>query len=183
MKINFITGNPQKVAIAQAGLSPFEITQTDIDLPEIQTMSLREIAVFSAKQALNILNKPLMLTDSGFFIEGLNGFPGPFVKWTNQTLTNHDFLAMLLNKGNRRAHTEDCVVYVEPGQEPVVFYSKISGKIVTDAPQNKSSISQLFIPDALGHPVSHLSFEQESLFWAQHNTNYSQLKSYLLSKK
>lgn len=183
MRINFITGNPQKVAIAQAGLAPFEIVQNNIDLPELQSMSLKEIAIESAKHAMQILNQPLMLTDSGFFIDGLNGFPGPFVKWTNKTLTNHDFLAMLLNKGTRRAHTEDCVVFAEPGKKPQVFYSKISGHIVETADQGPSSISQLFIPDQLKHPVADLSFEQEAQFWAQHNTNYSQLKAYLLSKK
>ena len=183
MQINFITGNPQKLAIAQAGLPSFEIVQTDLDLPEHQSMCLKEIALNSAHLAMQVLKKPLILTDSGFFIEALNGFPGPFVKWTNKHLTNHDFLAMLLNKGSRRAHTEDCLVYIEPKQAPVVFYSRVSGEVVTTAAQKKSSISQLFIPDGLGHPVSDLSSEQEAEFWAQHNTNYSQLKSYLLSRK
>ena len=184
MRINFITGNPQKVQIAQASIgNEFEIIQHDLDIVEPQSNSLKEIAVFSAKKALEIINEPLMLTDSGFFIDGLNGFPGPFVKWTNKTLTNHDFLAMLLNKPTRRAHTEDCLVYIEPGSQPVVFYSKISGYIVDSAKQNSSSISQLFIPDELTHPVADLSKEQEALFWANHNTNYQQLKTYLKSKK
>mgnify|MGYP005645344897 FL=1 len=184
MKINFITGNPQKVAIAQAALGKdFQILATDIDLPEVQSMALTEIAIYSAKKALEIVKEPLILTDSGFFIDALNGFPGPFVKWTNKTLTNHDFLAMLLNKRTQKAHTEDCLVYAVPGKKPVIFYSRVSGKVVTEAQQNQSSISQLFIPDDLGHPVSHLNFEEEARFWAQHNTNYSQLKAYLLSQK
>ncbi len=184
MKINFITGNPQKVDIARAALgNKFTVSPADLDIPELQSMSLEEIAVDSAQKALQILKQPLILTDSGFFIDGLSGFPGPFVKWTNKHLTNHDFLAMLLNKGSRRAHTEDCLVYIEPKQAPVVFYSRVSGEVVTTAAQKKSSISQLFIPDGLGHPVSDLSSEQEAEFWAQHNSNYNQLKTYLLSKK
>ena len=184
MRINFITGNPQKVAIAQAALGTgFQIVPRDLDIPELQSMSLQEIALDSAYKALQIVKEPLMLTDSGFFIDGLNGFPGPFVKWTNKTLTNHDFLAMLLNKSTRRAHTEDCLVYIAPGQQPKVFYSQVSGEIVEDAEQSKSSISQLFIPDNLGHPVSELTYEKEAEFWSQHITNYSQLKAYLLSQK
>lgn len=184
MKINFITGNPQKVAIAQAALgAEFEIYAADLDIPELQSMSLEEIAVDSAHKALQILNEPLILTDSGFFIDALNGFPGPFVKWTNKTLGNHDFLSMLASKASRQAHTEDCLVYIAPGQDPVVFYSRVSGEVVQAAEDKSSSISQLFIPDDLGHAVSDLSFEKEAEFWAQHNTNYSQLKAYLLSKK
>ena len=184
MKINFITGNPQKVAIAQAALGKdFQILAKDIDLPEVQSMALTEIEIYSAQKALEIVKEPLILTDSGFFIDGLNGFPGPFVKWTNKTLTNHDFLAMLLNKSTQKAHTEDCLIYAAPGRNPVIFYSRISGEVVTEAPQNQSSISQLFIPDDLGHPVADLSFDEEAKFWAQHNTNYSQLKAYLLSQK
>ena len=184
MKINFITGNPQKVAIAQAALGTgFQIVPRDLDIPELQSMSLQEIALDSAYKALQIVKEPLMLTDSGFFIDGLNGFPGPFVKWTNKTLTNHDILAMLLNKGTRRAHTEDCLVYIAPGQKPEVFYSQVSGEIVEYAEQSKSTISQLFIPDVLGHAVSKLSPLEEAKFWAEHITNYSQLKAYLLSQK
>lgn len=184
MKINFITGNQKKVAIAQAAFGQeFQIISKDLDIPELQSMSLKEIALDSAYKAMQIVNEPLILTDSGFFIDGLNGFPGPFIKWTNKSLTNHDILAMLLNKETRRAHTEDCLVYIAPGQQPHVFYSQVSGEIVEEANQGQSTISQLFIPDVLGHAVSELSPEEEAKFWAQHITNYSQLKAYLLSQK
>ena len=46
MKINFITGNQKKVAIAQAAFGQeFQIISKDLDIPELQSMSLKEIAL------------------------------------------------------------------------------------------------------------------------------------------
>ena len=180
MQINFITGNPQKVAIANAALNPeFTIKATNIDLPEHQSMCLKTIASNSAEAALAVVGEPLILTDSGFFIEALNGFPGPFVKWTNQTLSTENFMAMLKGKQNRRAYTEDCLVLGVPGQPLQTFYCRVPGQVSLEPGRGMSTISKLFLPDELGHIVAKLPEQQEAEFWAKHNTNYAQLKAYL----
>ncbi len=180
MQINFITGNPQKVAIANAALNPeFTIKANDIDLPEHQSMCLKTIATNSAEAALAIVGEPLILTDSGFFIEALTGFPGPFVKWTNQTLSTENFMAMLTGAGTRRAYVEDCLVFAAPGQKPQIFCSQVPGRITLEPCPGMSTISKMFIPNQLGHVVAKLSPQREAEFWGEHNTNYAQLKAYL----
>ena len=87
MNIRYITSNPHKIESANRNLSSFNITVEGIKLEniqEIQTDNIEEISINKAKQAYSQINKPLIVSDSGWSIPALNGFPGPLMAYVNR---------------------------------------------------------------------------------------------------
>ncbi len=50
-------------------------------IPEIQSMDLEEVVKTKAKEAFKILNKPVLVEDTWYFLEALKWFPWPLVKY------------------------------------------------------------------------------------------------------
>ena len=75
-----VTGNPGKAREA-ARLAGVELEHVAIDLPEIQSMDLREVLLAKADAAWQRLGRALIVEETGLELAGMNGFPGPLVKW------------------------------------------------------------------------------------------------------
>src|SRR3989344_556765 len=112
-EIIFVTGNKYKFRVAQKSLmgSGFKLVQKKLETPEIQSDLVEEVSAFSAKWAANILKKPVVVSDGGCYIEALNGFPGPFIKYINKWLSAGDLLNLMKGKKNRRVFWRDCLAY------------------------------------------------------------------------
>lgn len=71
-----VTGNRHKLAEAERILGrPLE--HADLDLPEIQSLDLAEVAAAKAAEAWRRLGRPLVVEESGLDLAALGGFPGP----------------------------------------------------------------------------------------------------------
>ena len=94
--LHYLTGNRFKFHVAQQALLGTELVleQNRLAVPEIQSNSVRDIAEFSAQWASTQLDHPFIVTDAGFYIDALNGFPGPFVKYVNQWFSVEDLLRL-----------------------------------------------------------------------------------------
>ena len=112
--IVFVTGNPYKFEVAQKSFenSDINIVQQEIETPEIQSTDVKEIASYSAKWAAEKLGKPVVLTDAGYYIKTLNGFPGPFIKYINKWLTAEDVLKLrsILKKAKSRSSSQQTLL-------------------------------------------------------------------------
>ena len=99
MKIYLVTTNQKKLLTASSALSKYgvelEMLKVDYEVPELQSFSVEEIAKFSAQYVAEKENKPVLVTDVGYFIESLNGFPGPFIKQMNHYLSSEDLLRLM----------------------------------------------------------------------------------------
>ncbi len=113
MDIYFATGNPHKVAEANAILSKFGIAFKPVPSLkiEIQSDSLEEIAKYAAEAAFRSLRAPLIVEDSGLFIDQLKGFPGPYSSYAYKTIGCEGILRLLEGFDNRAACFECVVVY------------------------------------------------------------------------
>ena len=65
---------------ARAILEQYGITVefAKINLVELQSDSLEQIARDKARSAFDSLKKPVIVEDDGLFIDALKGFPGPY---------------------------------------------------------------------------------------------------------
>ena len=90
-KVFFITSNPNKARECKNILSFFSIYVEIIKLQisEIQSDTLEEIARFSSLEAVRICKKPVLVEDSGLFINVLNGFPGPYSSYIQNKIGNY----------------------------------------------------------------------------------------------
>jgi len=169
-KITLLTGNERKKKSFEKAITGYDI-EVEIEkpwIPEIQAEENAEVAAYSAKYGASLLNKPVIKMDSGFFIEGLNGFPGPFVCYVDKQIGADLFFNVLKNLKNRKARIKNSLAYCEPGKEPKIFESGCEGHIAEIiSPEDGSFIDRLFIPD---HPSN-----QQGKFMGQiRSENYQQ---------
>lgn len=183
-EILYVTGNARKFEVAKEAMRRFgfPLVQRALDTPEIQSENVNEVAAFSAKWASDCLQKPVIVTDTGYYIEALSGFPGPFVKFINKWLTSADILNLMRNKKNRDVEVMGSLAYCEPGESPVTFMGTFRGKIALFAgKRGTASIDEIFIPSGFNRPESEIPREEMVSFWGKDGA-WQELVSYLNSR-
>ncbi len=126
--IYFATSNVGKVANARAALKPFGIAvkQLAVDLIESRAEDPAEIALEKARQAYKKFRKPVIVEDSGFFIDALGGFPMTHIKFSLKTLGIEGILRAMRGARNRKCEWRMTLAYVYgPGRhETFTFVEK-----------------------------------------------------------
>jgi XTP/dITP diphosphohydrolase len=82
--LRYVTTNPGKVREAAARLPTVE--QLDFDYPEIQADDLGPVAAHGARAAHRHAGAPVLVDDAGLFVAGLDGFPGPYSAYVEETV-------------------------------------------------------------------------------------------------
>ena len=117
-KITLVTGNKAKLLSARQFLEPYgiKVDNVKMDTTEIQSDSVEEIAMHSAKEASEKLKCPVLKNDTGFFIEELNGFPGPYVHQIMEKIGTEGILRLMKGINNRKAYYKEAFAYCEYGK-------------------------------------------------------------------
>ncbi len=55
-----------------------------LEIPELRSDDIEEIAREKARYAYNHLHRPLIVDDTSFSIDALHGFPGPYAAYVPQ---------------------------------------------------------------------------------------------------
>ena len=181
-RIIFITGNKYKFSTAQKALTglDLELVRQDMKTPEIQSVNVEEVALYSAKWASRKLESPAFLTDSGIYFEAFDGFPGPFVKYTNKWFSSGGYLHLMKGKKNRSVAVKDCLAFCQPRKEPRLFISLVKGKIA-EKPGRKgmTPIDEILIPDGCKKTLSDMEDEEVFEFWTKNMGYWEDFKKYL----
>ncbi|MFB6089745.1 MAG: non-canonical purine NTP pyrophosphatase [Halobellus sp.] len=82
--LRYVTTNSGKVREAREYLD--EVEQLDYDYTEIQARELGPIAARGAREAYRHAGEPILVDDAGLFVEGFDGFPGPYSAFVEHTL-------------------------------------------------------------------------------------------------
>ena len=83
--LRYVTTNDGKVREAEEYLGG-EVAALDYDYPEIQADSLEAVAAHGARDAYEHAGEPVIVDDAGLYIEGFEGFPGPYSAYVEDTL-------------------------------------------------------------------------------------------------
>lgn len=164
MELYYVTGNKGKVELINMIYKDMDVhvIQEDMETPEIQHFDCREVAKFSAEFAANYLGKPVLKNDSGLVIESLNGFPGAFAKYAEESLGSEGFLKLLEGEKNRKCYWVEALAYCEPKHDPVVFESRSYGVIAEDAKGTRGyPYDKIFIPDGDTRTFAEMSEEEQ----------------------
>lgn len=168
--IYLVTGNNGKVASLQRKLEKYDIKveQKKIELYEIQSDDLEEVSMNKAMQAFEILKKPLVVDDSGFFIKGLNGFPGVYTKYILSSIGINGIMDIMKDKENRECAFKSVVTFVDVNGKSTIFKGDLEEGILAkeiDKENRKEAWSELwkvFIPDGYDKTLSQFSPEERS---------------------
>jgi len=144
----FVSSNTHKFKEAQEILNSFGISVEffKLNLQEIQSNSIREIALQKAQDAFSKCKKSLIIEDDGLCIDSLGGFPGPYSSYVHKTVGNKGILNLL--KKNRNAKFISTIVYCDK-KNLEFFEGKIDGAISKSEKGNGWGYDPIFIPKNL----------------------------------
>jgi len=131
---------------AQYGLSLAFLRE---DVPELQHDDVAEIAREGAIWAAEKWDLPVLVEDTGLFIEALGGFPGPYASYVYRTIGLPGVLKLLEGVEDRRACFRTALAFCDGrGAEPVVFTGEVWGRIATEARGTGGfGYDPIFVPD------------------------------------
>ena len=107
----------------------YTVDNKKIDTIEIQADDVEDVAKYSAKWASNELKCDVLKNDTGLFVEALNGFPGVYTHYVDDTLGEDGLLKLLDGVSNRRAYFKEVLAYCKYGEEPITFVGITKGTI------------------------------------------------------
>ena len=124
-------GKAAEVAAFFGGL--LEVDHVALEIPEHRSNDVGEIARGKARYAYSQLNIPLIVDDTGFFIDALDGFPGPYAAYVLNSIGNTGILKLMEGISDRNARFTTGIAYAdEHGIE--VFTGTLEGKIALMSP-------------------------------------------------
>ncbi|MDD3071843.1 MAG: RdgB/HAM1 family non-canonical purine NTP pyrophosphatase [Methanoculleus horonobensis] len=130
MKVAVVTSNANKareVAAYFAGVLTVE--HVALECPEFRHADVGEIARGKAEFAYRTLSRPLIVDDTGLFVDALGGFPGPYAAYVHDTIGNAGVLKLMEGMENRNARFETAIAFArEDGIR--VFRGVLPGTIV-----------------------------------------------------
>jgi len=130
--MKFVTTNPGKVREAREYLADITtVEQFDYDYTEIQSDSLADIAAAGAEEAFEAAggDEPVIVDDAGMFVEELDGFPGPYSSYVEDTLGIDRVWTLAQSLDDRRAAFRCTVAYAD-GDTVETFDGAVSGTVV-----------------------------------------------------
>ena len=112
-EIVFVTHNTGKIQSAQRFFHHTNLKIFEHELEELRSDDLKEIVTDKVKQAYELVKKPCIAHDSGFYINALNGFPKSFVNFTLETLGIEGILKLMNGISNRDCSFKECLAYYD----------------------------------------------------------------------
>jgi XTP/dITP diphosphohydrolase len=156
-----VTGNAHKAAeVAAFFQGVAEITHVSLDLPEYRSNDVGEIARGKAHYAYSQLNTPLIVDDTGFFIDTLKGFPGPYAAYVLQSIGNAGILKIMEGKTDRNARFVTAIAFAD-GRGVRVFTGTIEG-CITSSPRGTGGFGYDPIFETEGKTLAEIPLEEKS---------------------
>lgn len=124
-----VTGNPGKLA-ETVRLLGRSIESIAVDLPEIQSLDLATVLAAKADEAArHTAGRPFVVEETGLELEGLNGFPGPLVKWMLDAIGPEGIAGVGLATGKPRVIAR-CRLLFRDGERQVEAEGTTRGTLV-----------------------------------------------------
>lgn len=141
----FVTGNDNKFREAKALVASLE--RIEFDLPEEQTLDpelviRKKLEVARAKHP----EGALIVEDTSLYLHGLNGFPGPLIKWMLQAVGTQGIFDLCSAIHNRSAVAKTVIGYDDGENDIQFFEGEIDGTVVSPAGIDGFGWDEIFRP-------------------------------------
>lgn len=127
-EIVFVTHNKGKISEANRKLKDINFKVFEYDLEEPRSDDIKYISRYKVMEAYNLVKKPCISLDCGFWIDALDGFPRAFVNFALGTIGIEGILKLMEGKENRACRFTECLSYYD-GKEVHQFMGKHEGTI------------------------------------------------------
>ena len=123
----FVTSNLNKVREAEAVLGR-SLDHRALDLPEIQSLDLVEVVRSKAAAAWERIGRPVLVEDTALELAGLDGFPGPLVRWL-LTCVGPDGIGRIAHSFDDSRATARCLLCATDGTVEALGEGVVEGRI------------------------------------------------------
>jgi len=130
----FITGNQHK-ADALAKWLGCPVNHHKLDLDEIQSLSIRTVTEYKARQAYEIVNRPVLVEDVALTLTAAGRLPGTYVKWFLQEIGTEGICKFADTLDHRGAIASVCYGFYD-GKQMHFFENHVDG---TAAPEPRGA--------------------------------------------
>ena len=169
MKIHFATTNKGKIKSLENSFKALgkkvEVLGKHLDIPEIQSDNVVEIAEEKVLYAFNEIKEPVVAQDGGIFIPALNDFPGTYTAYVIKTIGLEGIIRLMQGK-DPSAYYRDVMSYMSPGLEkPISFESVIQGSLIDEprgslSERNWGTPQLIFVPEGYDKTIAEMSAEE-----------------------
>ena len=158
--VTFITGNPEKAAQLARHLN-YEVVHKKLDIPEIQSLNLEEVATYKAHEAYRIMQSPVLVEDTSLTFTALGSLPGPLIKWFLISLENRK-LAQILNTFTDRSATASVCFALCDESGVKIFTGETKGSIAKEPRGEKGFAGDsIFIPNGYEKTWGEMDAEEQ----------------------
>lgn len=157
----FITGNADKFKEMDSILG-LELQQLETDLVEIQDIDPEIVVQAKLKEAHGKQQGAFIIEDTSLILEGLNGLPGPLIKWFMKSL-GHDGLANLATKlDSSKAIAYTIIGYSDENNKTAFFKGEMHGTIVQPRGNMGFGWDPIFLPDGSEKTLAEMTPEEKN---------------------
>ncbi|MFW5965840.1 MAG: non-canonical purine NTP pyrophosphatase, partial [Halodesulfurarchaeum sp.] len=138
-----------------------DVRQVAYDYDEVQSASVAEIARRGAQESFAALDgdDPVVVDDTGFYVHGLEGFPGPYAAFVDDTLGIERVWGLAESLDDRSASFRCAIGYADAdGVE--VFEGRVDGRLV--APRGEGGFGYDPIFEYEGQTFAELPMDEKN---------------------
>lgn len=179
-EITFITSNNGKFLEFKKFIP--QIKHLKIDLPEVQSLDPEVIIEHKLSTAKKHTSGTILIEDTSLYLDALNGFPGPLIKWLTQSVGNTGVYDLVSKIGDSRATARTIIgLCDETGTH--YFEGECKGKIVPPVSMAGEGFGwdEIFQPDGLSETFAEMGSEYKNEF-SMRSEAIKKLLEYLASK-
>ena len=164
-QIIFVTQNLNKLTDAQQLMPHIKIEHVDFEVPEIQSLNPQEIIEYKLKFAYEKVAKPCFVMDASLFLECLNDFPGPLVKWYFSKTVGAEKTCQIASLFNQHTCRWTTVLGYFDGLKTIYLEETVHGTI-PEEPRGANGFDWdvIFIPQGETHTFAEMTFEEKQSF-------------------
>lgn len=182
-----ITGNEgkRKEFAALLGLNEHQFNAQSFDLPEIQSLDIREIGAFKTRMALRDRTAfdafdAILTDDTAVYCDGLNGLPGPLIKWFLESLGREGLIELLRNRQTSGSVTCLLSLGIVDRAEIIQFEGTVKGQFVPPRGEHGFGWDPIFLPAGQKRTYGEMEADEKNTI-SHRAVALKQLRQWLIS--
>lgn len=175
MTLYFITGNKKKFKEVKDIIR--DVEQLEMDLPEIQDLDTKKIIKTKLEEARKHHKGKFIVEDTSFYLDCLNGLPGPLIKWFLESIGTKGLYKIADSFENYKAEARTIVGYSN-GDNIEYFEGSVEGRLVSPREGREFGYDPIFQPKGYEKTFGEMSQEEKNEI-SMRRRALNKLKKYL----
>lgn len=156
----FITGNKNKFRELKEIIPG--LTMLEIDLDEIQSLDPQIIIEHKLREAIKKKGGEFIIEDTSLYLDGLNGFPGPLIKWMLETIGNKGIYEIAKSFNNFGVTAKTVIGHADHTGKISCFEGSLKGNVVKPRGKTNFGWDTIFEPKGYKKTMAEMSLAEKN---------------------